>query len=267
MFNLYLQQYSGRIEDLLNDIICQFPQSSQHKLTKAIRYSLFSGGKRLRPLLVYGAGEIVQANIAKLDNIAVAVECIHTYSLIHDDLPAMDNDDFRRGKRSCHKQFDEATAILAGDALQALAFERLAQNQDTQQIFSLAKAIGAGGMVLGQFLDMQYKDTVLSQRKKKTINHLKTGALITVSVQLATLCAQITDQATLDALQVFSQYFGLAYQCRDDAVDENNARVQTWAKKKSAFYFQKAYQALANIKNIHDDSMLYALRKMLDTEI
>ena len=132
-----IADYQKRINALLES---HLPDSdSQHLLHQAMRYSVLNGGKRLRPLLVYAAGEMINAPMDKLDNTAIAVECIHAYSLIHDDLPAMDNDDYRRGQLSCHKKFDEATAILAGDALQSFAFEILGKNNNIQQIILLAK--------------------------------------------------------------------------------------------------------------------------------
>ena len=225
--------------------------NSEHKLHQAIRYSVLNGGKRLRPLLVYAAGEVVNAPIEKLDNTAIALECIHAYSLIHDDLPSMDNDDYRRGQPSCHKKFDEATAILAGDALQSFAFEILARNNDIKQIILLAKSIGEQGMVLGQSEDINLKNQQINQTKLYEIYQLKTGKLITVSVQLGLLCAEEyskNNSAIFKILTDFSENFGLAFQLRDDLSDqdysgENNNNLQ----KQIKFYFNQARQNLDQI--------------------
>lgn len=191
-------------------------------LHQAMRYSALGAGKRLRPLLVYATGFSFNAMPAHLDRIAAAVECIHCYSLIHDDLPAMDDDDLRRGKPSCHKQFDEATAILAGDALQSLAFDLLTQitlpNQ-IQLVQILAKASGSTGMAGGQALDMQACADITDASTLETIHRLKTGALFHAAIQMSALASDQCTSQQLKMLEQFATHFGLAFQIRDDILD------------------------------------------------
>lgn len=232
---------------------------AQHDLHHAMRYSVLNGGKRLRPLLVYAAGKVVNAPMEKLDNAAVALECIHAYSLIHDDLPSMDNDDYRRGQLSCHKKFDEATAILAGDALHSFAFESLAKNNMIKQIIILAQAIGGQGMVLGQSEDINLKNQEINQKKLYEIHRLKTGKLITASVQLGILCAENerdhynkNNSAVFKILTDFAENFGLAFQLRDDLSDQdysgdnNNDNL----KKQINLYFDRAEQNLNQLSGL-----------------
>lgn len=193
-------------------------------LHQAMRYSALSGGKRLRPFLVYASGQSLGLELPPLDTIACAVELIHAYSLIHDDLPAMDNDDLRRGMPTCHLAFDEATAILAGDALQALAFRTIAAGPDmpagisVRLVLELADACGSAGMAGGQMLDLEVtgKGTDLTQLER--IHRLKTGALIRFSV-LAPGHVAGTDAQTLHALGRYGDCVGLGFQIRDDILD------------------------------------------------
>jgi len=196
------------------------------RLIEAIRYSVLAGGKRMRPLLVYAAGEALELAPASLHGIACAIEVIHTYSLIHDDLPAMDDDELRRGRPTCHRAFDEATAILAGDALQALAFEILATDPElkghpaaqVEIIGNIARACGAAGMAGGQVLDLAAIDREISLSELETMHRLKTGALIQVSAT-APACL-VTVPAELRArLQRFGDAMGLAFQVHDDILD------------------------------------------------
>ena len=195
------------------------------KLLEAMRYCCLDGGKRVRGLLVYAAGECLGGKADPLDYSAAAVEMIHAYSLVHDDLPAMDNDDLRRGKPSCHRAFDEATAILAGDALQAAAFRVLADSRSgvsesirLRQIRCLGNAAGAAGMCGGQAMDLAATggDTDLSGLKR--MHERKTGALIRASVALGALAAG-GDAADLDALDQYAEKTGLAFQIADDILD------------------------------------------------
>jgi len=195
-------------------------------LDEAMRYSALSGGKRMRPLLVYGAGRALGLAPVTLDGIACAIEIIHAYSLIHDDLPAMDDDDLRRGRPTCHRAFDEATAILAGDALQALAFEVLAADESlgrfpdrqVQVIRSVARACGANGMAGGQVLDLSAVGADLSREQLETMHGLKTGALITVSATAPALLAGAGTELSA-RLSRFGQCVGLAFQIHDDILD------------------------------------------------
>ncbi len=210
-------------------------------LGSAMRYSTLNGGKRLRAMLVYAAGIAFNTPLEKLDNAASAVECIHAYSLIHDDLPAMDDDDLRRGKPTAHIQFDEATAILAGDALQTLAFELLVDQSNIllttetklKQVALLAKASGAQGMVGGQMLDMSATNESISLTDLKAMHRLKTGALIQASTLLGVLCSERASSQEYDALQNYAEKIGLAFQIVDDVLDET-ADTETLGKQSGA---------------------------------
>ena len=193
-------------------------------LHRAMRYSSLAGGKRFRPVLVYSAGKALGLDENALDPVAVAIELIHAYSLIHDDLPAMDDDDVRRGRPTCHRAFDEATAILAGDALQALAFELLSgelpQNNSTSlpAISTIARACGSVGMAGGQALDLSAVGRVISEEELITMHRLKTGALITASVTVPGVLAA-ADSGTIDCLTSYGECIGLAFQVHDDILD------------------------------------------------
>ena len=195
------------------------------RLHAAMRYAVLGGGKRLRPLLAYAAAEALAANAATADTAACAVECIHAYSLVHDDLPAMDDDVLRRGQPTCHVEFDEATAILAGDALQALAFELLASaatpnaEQKLAMISELAKASGWQGMVAGQALDIAATGSSPSESSLSHLHSCKTGALIIASVVLGALATAKATATQLDALRRFANLAGLAFQIQDDILD------------------------------------------------
>ncbi|NNF96887.1 MAG: (2E,6E)-farnesyl diphosphate synthase [Halobacteria archaeon] len=197
------------------------------RLHQAMRYAVLNGGKRIRPILTYAAGHTVGVPLAHLDAPACAVELIHAYSLVHDDLPAMDDDDLRRGKPTCHKAFDEATAILAGDALQALAFQVLAHGQTTaipakqrlQMLDSLALASGSRGMAGGQAIDLGAVGKTLNVAELENMHVHKTGALIRASVKLGALCQPDIDGTTLKKLDHFAKCIGLAFQIHDDILD------------------------------------------------
>jgi len=194
-------------------------------LLAAMRYSCLNGGKRVRPLLVYAAAEACdKAPDVALDTLAIAIEFVHAYSLIHDDLPAMDDDDLRRGQPTCHVAFDEATAILAGDALQTLAFEVIADEDTldaTQQrdaLKMLARAAGARGMVMGQAIDLSKVGSAVSLPELEQMHRLKTGALIECATLLGARAANADPDATA-ALQRYAEAIGLAFQVRDDILD------------------------------------------------
>lgn len=194
-------------------------------LADAMRYAALGGGKRLRAALVYTAGEAVGAEPDALDAPAVAVELIHAYSLVHDDLPAMDDDDLRRGKPTCHRVYGEATAILAGDALQSLAFEvlatadALAPAARLAMVRELAVAGGVRGMVGGQALDLAAEGRQLSVAELETVHRGKTGALIAASVRIGALAALAADEPLLEALTDYGQALGLCFQIQDDILD------------------------------------------------
>ena len=193
-------------------------------LHEAMRYSSLCGGKRIRPMLVYAAGHAVGVNPDKLHAVACSVELIHVYSLIHDDLPAMDDDDLRRGQPTCHLAFDEATAILAGDALQALAFQTLTESLANQPdvavelVRNLAYACGSSGMAGGQVLDLQVVGKIPNIQELENIHALKTGALIRFAVVAPAWVAR-SSADTRKTLDQFGALVGLGFQIRDDILD------------------------------------------------
>ena len=196
------------------------------ELHRAMRYAVLGGGKRLRPLLVYATGTTFGAPPDTLDAAAAAVEIIHAYSLVHDDLPAMDDDSLRRGRATCHVVFGEAMAILAGDALQALAFDVLAHDPTrddpathVEMLRVLAVACGSHGMAGGQAFDLAAIGRTLSPADLERMHVHKTGALIRASVRLGALAAGVRDAPTLDALERYGHAIGLAFQIRDDLLD------------------------------------------------
>jgi farnesyl diphosphate synthase len=217
------QQRVGQLmSSLLSDLTITDP-----RLLDAMQYSLLLGGKRLRPFLVYSVGRMLGAELTDLDGPAAAIECLHTYSLIHDDLPAMDDDDLRRGKPTCHKAFDEATAILAGDALQTLAFDILAHHpykhvdtsRQLQLLRELARQSGYHGMCGGQAIDLAHTNKTMSLAALEHMHQLKTGALIQCAVKLGWLCSKDEKPEHLNALQSYASAIGLAFQVQDDILD------------------------------------------------
>ena len=194
------------------------------RLQDAMRYAIFNGGKRIRPALVYLAAEAGGAPLAHADATACAVEMVHAYSLIHDDLPAMDDDDLRRGKPTCHIQFGEATAILAGDALQAAAFEAISTDEQLPPatrvalVARLAAAIGPAGMVGGQMTDLESEQTQISETALIQMHRAKTGALISASVVAGAMLAD-AEPGLLKALERYGYALGLAFQVKDDLLD------------------------------------------------
>ena len=196
------------------------------RLHQAMRYSVLGGGKRIRPMLVYAAGRAVGSEIERLDSAACAIEMIHVYSLIHDDLPAMDDDDLRRGRATCHMAYDEATAILAGDALQPLAFQVLGEDPSLPaesritMIQMLARASGSNGMAGGQAIDLESEGKQLTLDELEDMHARKTGALILGSVMLGAHTNPSTSPAHLQALEAYGRDIGLAFQIQDDILDE-----------------------------------------------
>lgn len=221
-----LRAFAARVEARLAAALPP-EEREPSKLHAAMRYGVLGGGKRIRPLLAYGAAEALGADPASADACAVAVEVIHAYSLIHDDLPAMDDDDLRRGRPTCHIAFGEATAILAGDALQALAFEVVAQDdalratpaRAVEMLRVLAHACGSFGMAGGQAFDLDAVGQRLDAAALERMHVHKTGALIRASVRLGALSAGCEDGALLGALDRYGHAVGLAFQIRDDILD------------------------------------------------
>ncbi|MFN3017290.1 (2E,6E)-farnesyl diphosphate synthase [Vibrio coralliilyticus] len=218
-----LQQRNNRqLERWLN----QLPHQEQ-PLIEAMRYGLLLGGKRARPFLVYITGQMLGCKLEELDTPASAIECIHAYSLIHDDLPAMDDDELRRGQPTCHIKFDEATAILTGDALQTLAFTILADGELSSEaethrikmVKALAEASGANGMCLGQALDLAAEGQKVSLAGLENIHRNKTGALMKCAIRLGALAAGQKGSEILPQLDQFADAIGLAFQVQDDILD------------------------------------------------
>jgi geranylgeranyl pyrophosphate synthase len=216
-----MNEYKNRLETFLRETLSREPCFPP--LQKALQYSVLDGGKRLRPLMVYITGRTFGATLDILDTPAAAVELIHCYSLIHDDLPSMDDDDLRRGKPTCHKMFDEATAILAGDALQSLAFEMMAEGPQTdaqkiKMISRLAKASGGEGMVGGQTMDLASQGKELTLPALSQLHSLKTGELFRAAIALGAIAANC-DEKILAVLDDFAAKIGLAFQIQDDILD------------------------------------------------
>lgn len=225
--NLALDDYVRRAAAALDRYL---PRSDEEpaRLHAAMRYACLNGGKRIRAMLTYAAGSALGAGLADLDPPASAVEMIHAYSLVHDDLPAMDDDDLRRGRPTCHVAYDDATAILAGDALQTLAFGILARAEDTtvpvdrrlRMVSVLAEAAGSRGMVGGQALDMAGENRSLGLDELRAVHRAKTGALISASVVMGGLAAPLGDDAVLSAYERYGREIGMAFQIVDDVLDE-----------------------------------------------
>lgn len=223
-FETFADQCRQRLNAALE---AQLPQADHQapQLAQAMAYSLRNGGKRVRPTLVYAsAAALGQAPNPSLDKVAIALEAIHAYSLVHDDLPAMDDDDLRRGQPSCHIAFDQATAILAGDALQTLAFEWLVSASEldaqvrNQLVLDLAQASGCQGMVLGQAIDLSAVNQDLDLASLERMHRHKTGALIRASVLMGARACGASDQE-LACLERYAQAIGLAFQVQDDILD------------------------------------------------
>lgn len=222
----HLQVYQSCVETALDHWL---PKSNVHpqSLHGAMRYSVLGEGKRIRPVLVYATGEAFGLDLVELNGPACAVEIIHAYSLIHDDLPSMDDDDLRRGRPTCHKVYNEATAILAGDALQALAFYILAHDnclriddgQRLRMIETLAAASGSRGMAGGQAIDLDSVGKQLNMTELENMHIHKTGALIKSSCELGALSLQDVDQSLFEKISHYAKCVGLAFQIKDDILD------------------------------------------------
>ena len=225
-FSESLSEFQDRVQQSLDRWLPQ-PDVQPEKLHQAMRYAVLGEGKRIRPVLVYAGGAAFGVAPSVLDAPACAVEIIHAYSLIHDDLPAMDDDDLRRGKPTCHVAFDEATAILAGDALQALAFHILAHCESMQirpeqrirMLDILAVASGSRGMAGGQAIDLDSVGKKLDISQLENMHLHKTGALIRASVELGALCCQTLDETDLRQISEYGRCIGLAFQVQDDILD------------------------------------------------
>jgi geranylgeranyl diphosphate synthase type II len=246
------------------DTLFDAPSPELSRLYAAMRYSVTNGGKRVRPLLVYAACEALGGNAEHANGAACAVELIHAYSLVHDDLPAMDDDDLRRGLPTTHKAFDEACAILAGDGLQSMAFGVLTdarltpQNADTRlkMVATLTRAAGPAGMVGGQAIDLGSVGLKLDQTALEFMHRHKTGALIEASVKLGALASGQATEVQLNALQIYARAVGLAFQVQDDILDVESD-TQTLGKRQGADIARDkpTYPALLGL----EEAKLYAL--------
>lgn len=262
MIDIYIQRHEDYLEQILGKILV--PASKIHE---AMHYSLFPGGKRIRPVLVYLAGELLDVDLHVLDAIAASIELTHCYSLVHDDLPAMDNDDFRRGKPSCHKAYDEATAILVGDGMQALAIEvlltRLSPILGPERVIAitqeLVQASGVSGMVSGQSLDLsELANPLISEGVLKEIHQLKTGKLILACFEMVLATQESPHGQIADALRTYAQHMGLVFQMQDDYLDHyapanllGKSRSSDQANQKTTFATLLSRKQLEDEINAH----------------
>jgi len=250
-----VQAYRVRVEAAL-DRWLPSPAVEPCQLHEAMRYAVLGPGKRFRPILVYASGEAMDAAPTLLERPACAVEMIHAYSMIHDDLPAMDDDDLRRGRPTCHHVYGEATAILAGDALQALAFDILTRNladdaanglvaaQRLRTVETLAAASGPSGMVGGQALDLAATGNRLERRDLEQIHRRKTGALIRASVELGASFSASSSNGARRKLRRFAECLGLAYQIHDDVLDVEGSAESLGKRNSDRQRRQPTYAAL-----------------------
>ena len=227
-FDARYQEYLAAIEDYLNSLFAEKPHWAD--LYEAMRYSVLSGGKRLRPVMTLEFARLCGLDWHKAVPVGCALELVHTYSLIHDDLPCMDNDDLRRGRPSCHKAFSEATAMLAGDVLLTEAFETVANAPaDASVCVQAARALGAGagsrGMVYGQELDLKYEALAATEDQLRLIHRNKTGALINAAIQMGAAAAK-ADEAQCRALEQYAYGLGLVFQIVDDVLDVTSTPEQ-----------------------------------------
>ncbi|WP_150295458.1 polyprenyl synthetase family protein [Sphingobium estronivorans] len=249
--------------DRLFDALLAVPDDPRARVYEAMRHAAMGGGKRLRPLLVQAASELFNISQESALRVGVAVECIHVYSLVHDDLPAMDDDDLRRGKPTVHKAFDEATAILAGDALHDLAFEMLSDEETHPDPFvrvdlvkALAVATGAGGMTGGQMMDLEAEKASFDLSTVTRLQQLKTGALIGFSVDAAAIMARIPPEART-RLHGYARDIGLAFQIADDLLDvEGDADLAGKALHKDAAAGKETFVSLLGVERAREQARL-----------
>lgn len=272
LFENRIAHYNERVAQKLDSVL---PPASlpPRRLHEAMRYAIFNGGKRVRPLLVYAAGECLQVPEHVLDAPAAAIELIHAFSLVHDDLPAMDDDDLRRGKPTLHRQYDEATAILAADALQPLAFSTLANTPDcspqtrTRLVQLVADACGSLGMTGGQSLDLAAEGQAISADEIENIYAMKTGALIHASVVAAAYLCKTISAEQHSAIDAFGRTIGVAFQIRDDILDVEGD-IDVIGKQTGADEFLKkaTYPGLLGIENARSrcDELMHSALQQLD---
>lgn len=268
MINTYIQRHEQFLKQIINDSSVPAQQ-----IRSAMSYSLFPGGKRIRPLLVYLTGDLIDLDPQIMDVIAAAVELTHCYSLIHDDLPAMDDDDLRRGKPSCHKAFDEATAILVGDGMQALAIEvlltHLSQLLDPSQVIAitqkLVKASGISGMVSGQSLDLsELAKSSITEEQLGLIHHLKTGRLISACIEMVLTAKNSTPEHCKSALRVYASHIGLVFQMQDDYLDHYAPTEVLGKGRSSDVANQKTTFATLYAKNKLEEEIMKHFQSAMD---
>ncbi|MCB1774306.1 MAG: (2E,6E)-farnesyl diphosphate synthase [Gammaproteobacteria bacterium] len=254
-FQVFLGDCRSRVEDAL-DRWLPSEKTQPLRLHQAMRYAALGQGKRVRPVIVYAVGQALGAPPEHLDGAACAVELIHAYSLVHDDLPAMDDDDLRRGRPTCHKAFDEATAILVGDALQTLAFRVLSSDTATPlnaeqrlaMVSELAHASGSRGMAGGQALDMEATGREIDLAQLENLHIHKTGALILAAARLGAIAAGRGQTEDVEPLERFAKCIGLAFQVRDDVLDvEGDTEVLGKTGGKDAATDKATYPALIGL--------------------
>jgi farnesyl diphosphate synthase len=257
-FQGWIAAQQVRFEDVLRGLLPR-AEASPQRLHEAMRYAVLDGGKRVRPLLAFAAGELADAEVARVNIAAAAVELIHAYSLVHDDMPCMDDDVLRRGKPTCHVQYDEATALLVGDSLQSLAFQLLAEHRlcdDAQRqlemIKLLAVATGSRGMAGGQAIDLASVGKSLTLPELEFMHIHKTGALIRAAVLLGAHCGSVSS-AQLDRLDRFGKLIGLAFQVVDDVLDcEADTATLGKTAGKDADNGKPTYVSLLGIQGARD---------------
>ncbi|WP_236200511.1 (2E,6E)-farnesyl diphosphate synthase [Pseudomonas pseudonitroreducens] len=263
MISAYQARCQARVDAALEKLFVA-PREELTRIYAAMRYSVVNGGKRVRPLLAYAACEALGGEAERADGAACAVELIHAYSLVHDDLPAMDDDALRRGQPTTHIAFDEACAILAGDGLQALAFEVIGNAQLNPQdaqtrldmLMILTRAAGSAGMVGGQAIDLESVGRRIDQTALETMHRHKTGALIEASVQLGALASGRANADALEALRRYAEAVGLAFQVQDDILDvESDTATLGKTQGKDQAHDKPTYPALLGL----DAAKAYAL--------
>jgi len=268
----WITLHQKRIEDFLKEFINK--NSDETLIKKVCEYAIFNGGKRFRALLVYAIGEINGVNKQALDYVAGAVEVIHCYSLIHDDLPAMDDDSLRRGKPSCHIKFNEAQAILAGDGLQVISFNLLCSSDldisnkkkiALLEIFS--KAIGIQGMVLGQSLDMEASNNTINLKSLEHLQELKTGALIEASCTMSYLISNVFNQNNQNKISKMAKLLGKIYQITDDILDnESNENILGKTCGKDKNYNKATFISLIGLEEAKKINLEFFEKAMMALE-
>ncbi|MBI1887014.1 MAG: polyprenyl synthetase family protein [Nitrosomonadales bacterium] len=258
-FQSWVAARQSHFEGVLRELLPR-PDIAPQRLHEAMRYAVLDGGKRVRPLLAFAAGELAGAEQTRVDVAAAAVELIHAYSLVHDDMPCMDDDVLRRGKPTCHKQYDEATALLAGDALQTLAFQLLAEHRlngdaarQLEMVRLLAMASGSRGMAGGQAIDLASVGKSLTLPELEFMHIHKTGALIRAAILLGAYCGSRLEAAQMDRLDHFGKLIGLAFQVVDDVLDcEADTATLGKTAGKDADNDKPTYVSLLGIQGARD---------------